>query len=100
MDPADGHIFFVHLGDIKDGKNTAACDESLFLSISQIFENVPFPTFFVPGDNGFLDWCVQDDFSSHFWPNLLLKVLFCNARTHLLSFAFMPFPFLPVQMEP
>lgn len=57
--------FLIHLGDIQDGK-IGSCPESLHIGISRLFEASPLPTFFIIGDNGWLD-CDNYDESYSYW---------------------------------
>lgn len=65
-----GGRFLIHLGDIRDGKWDGACPESLYQNISSIFESSPVTTFFIPGDNGWLD-CDDADAAHAFWKSYL-----------------------------
>lgn len=77
--------FLIHLGDIRDGKpdpesgEPRSCDEPLYQSISTIFESSPVPTFFIPGDNGWLD-CADADEAYTLWEQYLFEY---NTRTDL-----------------
>jgi hypothetical protein len=52
---SDGRLL-VHLGDIKDGKlKLEGCPESMYENIGTIFESSPMRTFFIVGDNEWLD---------------------------------------------
>lgn len=64
--------FMIHLGDIRDGQrdpnngSITDCPETLHEGVARIFEKSPVPTFFVMGDNGWLD-CADADESYSFW---------------------------------
>eukprot|EP00580_Thalassiosira_gravida_P017280 CAMPEP_0201665080 /NCGR_PEP_ID=MMETSP0494-20130426/6351_1 /ASSEMBLY_ACC=CAM_ASM_000839 /TAXON_ID=420259 /ORGANISM="Thalassiosira gravida, Strain GMp14c1" /LENGTH=530 /DNA_ID=CAMNT_0048143979 /DNA_START=319 /DNA_END=1908 /DNA_ORIENTATION=+ len=47
--------FLIHLGDLRDGRPSSACTETLYEDIATIFEASPVPTFFVIGDNEWYD---------------------------------------------
>ncbi|KAL7529205.1 hypothetical protein ACHAXR_002847 [Thalassiosira sp. AJA248-18] len=71
LSPSEGR-FLVHLGDIQDGRSND-CSESLHENIAEIFESSPLPTFFVIGDNGWLDCGVGNaDESFTYWEKHLL----------------------------
>lgn len=67
--------FIVHIGDIRDGQpynsnsNDGArpCPESLYSDvITNIFKGAPWPTFIIPGDNGWTD-CADADAAWGLW---------------------------------
>lgn len=74
--------FLIHLGDIRDGKPLTGtdppcavatpCPESLFQDVSRTFENAPMTTFFIPGDNGWLD-CFDADDAYGYWKRYLFR---------------------------
>jgi len=69
--------FLIHLGDIRDGSlgvtgEVTDCPESLFQDLSSIFESSDVTTFFIPGDNGWLD-CKNATESYTYWEKYLFK---------------------------
>ena len=73
--------FLIHLGDIQDGK-ICSCPESLHIGISRLFEASPLPTFFIIGDNGWLD-CDNYDESYSYWKKVgpLVCLFSCTSTT-------------------
>jgi hypothetical protein len=68
--------FMLHLGDIRDGKpyesgRPRPCPEYMYEDVATIFESSSVPTFFMVGDNGWLD-CADADESYTFWKKHLL----------------------------
>mmetsp|Transcript_31930 Transcript_31930/g.66945 ORF Transcript_31930/g.66945 Transcript_31930/m.66945 type:complete len:535 (+) Transcript_31930:125-1729(+) len=66
--------FLIHLGDLRDGRPSSACTETLYEDIATIFESSPVPTFFVIGDNEWYD-CGETlaDTSMAHWSEHLLS---------------------------
>ena len=51
---AASHVDFIaHVGDIKNGQSR--CDDEVFRDRQQLFDSVPLPFIFVPGDNEWTD---------------------------------------------
>jgi hypothetical protein len=77
---SDGRLL-VHLGDIKDGK-LEGCPESMYENIGTIFESSPMRTFFIVGDNEWLN-CGDEkevDESFTYWEEHLSRF---HERTNL-----------------
>ena len=80
LSASDGR-FLVHLGDIKDGK-LEGCPQSMYENIATIFESSPMRTFFIVGDNEWLDCGGEKDVDESFtyWDEHLLRF---HERTNL-----------------
>jgi len=84
-DAEGGARLMIHLGDVRDGKpdpitgEIRECEESLYSDIAETFERSPVPTFFIPGDNGWLD-CSNVNEAYSFWEKHLF---YFNERTDL-----------------
>jgi len=84
LSPLDGK-FLIHLGDIRGGKPDLVtglptdCPEQLFQHVSGIFESSRVTTFFIPGDNGWLD-CFDATEAYGYWEKHLFNF---NERTDL-----------------
>lgn len=76
LDPSAS--FLVHLGDARDGKpdpktgQPRDCPESMFQNLATIFENSALPTFFLPGDNAWLD-CADTKEAYEYWEKYLFS---------------------------
>jgi len=83
IDNGGGH-FLIHLGDIDDGRPPSGrqynqCPESVYSKVSDIFELSPVTTFFIPGDNTWVD-CADVDLAYRNWNKHLFHY---NTRTDL-----------------
>ena len=83
--PKDSSSFFVHLGDIRDGKPNPytgelyTCPESVYTKTSTIVEASPVTTFIILGDNEWLD-CANPQEAYDYWNDHLVHM---NERTDL-----------------
>lgn len=59
-------------GDVRDGSSFSSCDESMYMRIARIFSQTAIPTFFVPGENGWLD-CTNGDEAYAHWSRHLFR---------------------------
>lgn len=67
--PGDGR-FVVHVGDIKAG--ATPCDESIYINVAEMLQQISMPVFIIPGDNEWND-CVDPVEGWRFWQKHYLR---------------------------